>query len=82
MLPTIAHLSDSTDLNSENLYLKWFCYVLVAMAMIFLLMAFEKNALPPQMMELDANDRLHLATTDFSGTAYQIQFCVHLVRAS
>ena len=56
--------------------------MLVVIAMIFLLVAFEKNALPPQMMELDTNDRLHLATSDFSGEANYIQFCVHLVRAS
>ena len=57
--------------------------MLVVIAMIFLLVAFEKNALPPQMMELDANDRLHLGTTrGFTGAAIRIQFCVHLVRAS
>ena len=57
--------------------------MLVVIAMIFLLVAFEKNALPPQMMELDANDRLYLATgTSFTGVDWDIQFCVHLVRAS
>ena len=82
MLPSIAHLSGSTELNKSKLDIIWFCKMLVVIAMIFLLVAFEKNALPPQMMELDANDRLHLGTISFTGQVYDIQFCVHLVRAS
>ena len=42
----------------------------------------EMNGSPPQLLELNVNDRLHLGTTDFKGTAYKIHFCVLLVRVS
>ena len=35
---------------------------------------------PPQLLQLNENDRLHLGTDSlFDGTAYRIQFCVNLL---
>ena len=41
-----------------------------------------KGGWPPQMLELQKDDRLHLQTDLFGGWAHVITFCVHLISAS